>query len=141
MKRPTWFILGGLLVALLLAGVVSNFASGSPDGLDSASTKGCVLNDEGEIIGGDCMARDGKDHELSDSPLADYGIRGVDNAFLSTGLSGVAGVLLTFAIGGGLFWLARRRRPATDRPESGDRRIGDQESEPARAPDSPVGGS
>jgi len=117
MRRTTWFILGGLLVALLLAGVVSNFASGSPDGLDSASTKGCTLNEDGEITGGDCIARTSKDHELGDSPLADYGIRGVDNDFLSTGLSGVAGVLLTFAVGGGVFWLIRRRRPdeaATD---------------------------
>ncbi|HEU5109970.1 MAG TPA: PDGLE domain-containing protein [Micromonosporaceae bacterium] len=123
MRRTTWFILGGLLVALLLAGVVSNFASGSPDGLDSASTKGCTVNDDGEITGGDCIARGAEDHELGDSPLADYGIRGVDNAFLSTGLSGVAGVVLTFAIGGGVFWLVRRRRPEADpapRPESAE---------------------
>ena len=32
-----WFLLGGLLVALLLAGVVSNFASASPDGLDAVA--------------------------------------------------------------------------------------------------------
>jgi cobalt/nickel transport protein len=114
MRRTTWFILGGLLVALLLAGVVSNFASGSPDGLDSASTKGCTVDDAGEITGGDCVARNAEDHELDDSPLADYRVRGVDNRFLSTGLAGVAGVLLTFAIGSGMFWLVRRRRPAPD---------------------------
>ncbi len=114
MRRTTWFVLGGLVVALLLAGVVSNFASGSPDGLDSASTKGCTVNAEGEITGGDCMARNAKDHELGDSPFADYGIRGIDNAFLSTGMSGAAGVLLTFAVGGGLFWLARRRSSTPD---------------------------
>ncbi|HEU4422695.1 MAG TPA: PDGLE domain-containing protein [Pilimelia sp.] len=111
-RRSTWFIVAGLLVALLLAGVVSNFASSSPDGLESTATKGCTTNDAGEITGGDCMARDAKDHELGDSPLADYGIRGIDNGFVSTGLSGVLGVLLTFAIGGGAFWLVRRRRPA-----------------------------
>lgn len=111
MKRTTWFILGGLLVALLLAGVVSNFASGSPDGLDSASTKGCTVDAKGEITGGDCIARNAEEHELGDSPLADYGIRGIDNEFLSTALSGVLGVLLTFAVGGGVFWLVRRRRP------------------------------
>jgi cobalt/nickel transport protein len=115
-RRTTWFILGGLLVALLLAGVVSNFASGSPDGLDSASTKGCTMNEAGEVTGGDCVARNSKDHELADGPLADYGIRGVDNEFLSTGMSGVAGVLMTFAIGGGIFWLVRRRRPADAEP-------------------------
>lgn len=111
MKRSRWFILGGLLVALLLAGVVSNFASGSPDGLDSASTKGCATNAKGEITGGSCMAQNAGGHELGDAPLAGYGIRGIDNAYLSTGLAGVVGVLLTFAVGGGIFWLARSRRP------------------------------
>jgi cobalt/nickel transport protein len=114
LKRTTWFILGGLLVALLLAGVVSNFASGEPDGLDSASTKGCTLNEAGEITGGSCMAQNAKDSEAADSPFADYGISGIDNSFLSTGLAGVTGVLLTFAIGGGIFWLARRRPPGEE---------------------------
>ncbi|GGR72089.1 hypothetical protein GCM10010169_15020 [Micromonospora fulviviridis] len=112
-KRPWPFVLGGLLVALLLAGVVSNYASAHPDGLDSSLLKGCTVNADGEITGGSCPAQQAKDHELADSPLADYGVRGVSNGFLSTGLSGVLGVLLTFALGGGLFWLARRRGPAT----------------------------
>ncbi|MCW3815466.1 PDGLE domain-containing protein [Micromonospora sp. DR5-3] len=112
-KRPWPFVLGGLLVALLLAGVVSNYASSHPDGLDSSLLKGCTVNAEDEITGGSCPAQRAKDHELADSPLADYGVRGVGNGFLSTGLSGVIGVLLTFALGGGLFWLARRRGTAT----------------------------
>ncbi|MFF4892062.1 PDGLE domain-containing protein [Micromonospora chersina] len=112
-KRPWPFVLGGLLVALLLAGVVSNYASAHPDGLDSSLLKGCTVNADHEITGGSCPAQQAKDHELSDSPLADYGVRGVSNGFLSTGLSGVLGVLLTFALGGGLFWLARRRGPST----------------------------
>ncbi|MEV1285547.1 PDGLE domain-containing protein [Micromonospora sp. NPDC049679] len=113
MKRTTWFVLSGLLVALFLAGVVSNVASGSPDGLDSASTKGCALDAAGEITGGACMARNAKAHEWEESPFADYGLRGVDNPYLSTALSGVAGVLLTFAVGGGIFWLARGQRTVT----------------------------
>ncbi|MFI7281026.1 PDGLE domain-containing protein [Micromonospora chersina] len=112
-KRPWPFVLGGLLVALLLAGVVSNYASAHPDGLDSSLLKGCTVNADHEITGGSCPAQQAKDHELADSPLADYGVRGVSNGFLSTGLSGVLGVLLTFALGGGLFWLARRRGPST----------------------------
>lgn len=111
-RRAAGFVLAGMVVSLLLAGVVSNFASGSPDGLDSASTHGCTLNDAGEIIGGDCIASGAREHELGDSPLADYGVQGVDSGFLSTGLSGVAGVLLTFAVGSGILWLARRRTPA-----------------------------
>lgn len=113
MKRRSWgFVAVGLLVALLLAGVVSNYASSHPDGLDSSLLKGCTVNAQGEITGGSCPAQRSKEHELADSPLANYGVRGVDNRFLSTGLSGVLGVLLTFALGGGLFWLARRRAPA-----------------------------
>ncbi|MGV9806520.1 PDGLE domain-containing protein [Micromonospora chersina] len=114
MSKRSWpFLLGGLLVALLLAGVVSNYASAHPDGLDSSLLKGCTVNADHEITGGSCPAQQAKDHELADSPLANYGVRGVGNGFLSTGLSGVLGVLLTFALGGGLFWLARRRGPST----------------------------
>ncbi|GHJ09891.1 hypothetical protein TPA0907_42580 [Micromonospora humidisoli] len=113
MRKRSWgFVAAGLLVALVLAGVVSNYASSHPDGLDSSLLKGCTVNADDEITGGSCPAQQARDHELADSPLADYGIRGVDNGFLSTGLSGVAGVLLTFAVGGGLFWLLRGRRPA-----------------------------
>ncbi|MFI2712001.1 PDGLE domain-containing protein [Micromonospora sp. NPDC018662] len=117
MSKRSWpFLLGGLLVALLLAGVVSNYASSHPDGLDSSLLEGCTVNADDEITGGSCPAQQAKDHELADSPLADYGVRGIGNDFLSTGLSGVLGVLLTFALGGGLFWLARRRSPAGATP-------------------------
>ncbi|WP_328424177.1 PDGLE domain-containing protein [Micromonospora sp. NBC_00389] len=110
MKNRSWgFLVGGLLVALLLAGVVSNYASSHPDGLDSSLLKGCTVDADDNIVGGSCPAQQTRDHELGDSPLADYGVRGVGNDFLSTGLSGVLGVLLTFAIGAGGFWLLRRR--------------------------------
>jgi len=118
-KRQWPFLLGGLLVALLLAGVVSNYASSHPDGLDSSLLKGCTVNADDEITGGSCPAQEAKDHELADSPLADYGVRGIGNNFVSTGLSGVLGVLLTFAFGAGLFWLARRRGPATPATSAG----------------------
>jgi cobalt/nickel transport protein len=109
-RKLGWFLAGGLLVALLLAGVVSNFASGSPDGLDATAREGCTFNAEGEITGGTCMAQREQDHQMAGSPFADYGIRGLDGP-LGTGLSGVLGVLITFGIGGGVFWLVRRRRP------------------------------
>jgi cobalt/nickel transport protein len=108
-KRLGWFLAGGLLVALLLAGVVSNFASSSPDGLDATARDGCTFNADGEITGGTCMLQKEQDHQLAGSPLADYGIRGIGNSWLSTGLAGVAGVLITFGIGAGAFWLVRRR--------------------------------
>jgi cobalt/nickel transport protein len=108
-KRLGWFLAGGLLVALLLAGVVSNFASSSPDGLDATAREGCTFSADGEITGGTCMLQKEQEHQTAGSPLADYGIRGIDNPYLSTGLSGVLGVLVTFGIGGGVFWLLRRR--------------------------------
>ncbi|RLP99570.1 PDGLE domain-containing protein [Micromonospora sp. CV4] len=119
MKNRSWaFLAGGLLVALLLAGVVSNYASSHPDGLDSSLLKGCTVDADDNIVGGSCPAQQARDHELGDSPLADYGVRGVENSFLSTGLSGVLGVLLTFAVGAGGFWLLRRRGTTT--PAEGD---------------------
>jgi cobalt/nickel transport protein len=107
------FLVAGLLVAFLLAGVVSNFASSSPDGLDKTTYAGCTVDAGGRITGGTCMAQKEQRHQSAGSPLAGYGIRGVDNPYLATGLSGVLGVALTFAIGGGVFWLVRRRRPVS----------------------------
>ncbi|MEV4622086.1 PDGLE domain-containing protein [Asanoa sp. NPDC049573] len=108
-KRLGWFLAGGLLVAALLAGVVSSFASSSPDGLDAAARQGCTFDANDHITGGTCMAQREQDHQLKDSPLAGYGIKGIDNPYLSTGVSGVLGVLVTFGLGGGVFWLVRRK--------------------------------
>jgi cobalt/nickel transport protein len=118
-KRLGWFIAGGLLVAALLAGVVSSFASSSPDGLDAAARQGCTFDANDHITGGTCMAQQEQDHQMKDSPLAGYGIKGIDNPYLSTGVSGVLGVLVTFGLGGGVFWLVRRknrRENGADRP-------------------------
>ena len=86
MSRRNAFLLAGLVVSLLLAGVVSSFASGDPDGLER------VAIDKG-------FAETAEDHALSDGPLADYTVRGVEDERLSTGLAGVLGVGLTFAFG------------------------------------------
>jgi cobalt/nickel transport protein len=111
--RRRTFVVAGLIVAFLLAGIVSNFASSSPDGLDSAALRGCTTNAGGEITGGTCMAQKERAHQLGGGPLAGYGIKGIDNPYLSTGLSGALGVAVTFAVGGGVFWLVRRRKPVT----------------------------
>ena len=105
MTRTRGLLLGGLLLALLLAGIVSFYASDRPDGLES------VARDTGF---GDTAADPG----LADSPVADYAVRGVDDDRLSGGLAGAAGVLATFAVGGALFLAVRRRRPGT--PDTGD---------------------
>ncbi|MFJ3672249.1 energy-coupling factor ABC transporter permease [Streptomyces sp. NPDC090106] len=97
--RKVW--LAGLAASLLLAGVVSFYASANPDGLEKvASDKGIDANVE--------------EHAAADSPLADYGVKDVENARLSGGLAGVIGVGVTIVAGTGVFWAVRRRRDARD---------------------------
>ena len=95
-------VVGMLVVALVLAALVSGFASGSPDGLER------VAEDEGFLD-------TAEDSAVADSPLADYGVSGVEDERLGTGIAGVVGVGLTFALGAGLF-LVVRRRGAADEP-------------------------
>ena len=102
-------MLAGLLVSLVTAGVVSAFAADSPDGLEYTSRQGCTLDRDHQPVSGECIARAEEEHALADGPLADYRWRGIGNEALATGLSGMAGVLITFAVGAGLFWLVRNR--------------------------------
>jgi cobalt/nickel transport protein len=108
------FLIAGLLVAAGLALGVSGFASSSPDGLER------VAEDKGFLS-------TARDHLFADGPLADYAVKGVDDERLSTGLSGLIGVLITFGLGLALFALVRSRRP-----EGND----DKGSEPTRPPGS-----
>jgi cobalt/nickel transport system permease protein len=100
------FVLVGIAVALVLAFLVSPHASSSPDGLEK------VAADTGIDVGV-------TDHAMADSPLADYAVKGVDNTSLSTGLAGIVGVAVTFAIGFGLVTLLKlSRRGTTASPTS-----------------------
>ena len=96
------FLLGGLLVAAGLALLVSGFASSSPDGLNR------VAEDHG-------FAATAKEHLFENGPLAGYTVRGIDDQRLSTGVSGLIGVLVTFGLGLALFALVRALRPGRDR--------------------------
>ena len=105
------FLVGGLVVALVLAGLVSPFASGEPGRAGARPALRVHFDEEGEVVGGTCPAQAEEEHGLADSPLADYGVAGSGPRGLATGLSGVIGVLITLLVGGGLFWLLRRARP------------------------------
>jgi hypothetical protein len=89
-SRTRALLLAGFLLALVLAGGVSYYASSEPDGLAE------VAADQG--IDGTAA-----DHPLAGSPVAGYEVRGVHDGRLSGGLAGVAGVVVTLAIGGLLF--------------------------------------
>lgn len=107
--RPVRFYVAFGVVALLIAGVLSYLASSHPDGLDTVTLQGCEVTeaDGGEQITGECIAQHARDHDLAAGPFADYTVGG-DEGLL--GLSGLVGVVVTFAVAGGLFWLARGRR-------------------------------
>jgi hypothetical protein len=104
------FIAGGLLVAIGLAMLASGFASGSPDGLNK------VAEDHG-------FAANARQHLFENGPLAGYAVKGVNGDRLSTGISGLIGVLVTFGVGLALFALLRAVRSG-----------GHDRSEPTRAP-------
>jgi len=89
----------GLLVAILIAVVVAQFASSSPDGLEY------VAEQEG-------FAAAATDHDLGDTPLADYGEALTSNDGLNTAVAGLIGTLATLGLGYGIFWLARRTNHA-----------------------------
>ncbi len=95
------FVVLGLAVAVALAFFVSPLASSAPDGLNR------VAIDQG-------FEGRAADQALAGGPLAHYSVTGVDNSRLSTGLSGVIGVVLCFVIAGAAVFAIRafRKRPA-----------------------------
>ena len=107
--RRRWFWIAFVVATLLIAGGISYFASTSPDGLDSATLRGCevVESPEGEQLTGSCIAQHATEHTMSTSPLADYVVGG---HAATGGLAGVIGVLVTVALAGSTFWLIARSR-------------------------------
>jgi hypothetical protein len=95
------FFVGSLVVALLVAGVASYYASSHPDGLEYVAQQVGFI-DRAE------------DSPASKSPMADYTTRGVEDERLSGGLAGVVGALVVLVIAGGLFRVLRRREPEGD---------------------------
>jgi hypothetical protein len=95
------FAVYALLVCVVLAGVVSFYASNHPDGLNK------VALDKG-------LAKNERQSAAADSPLAGYSTRNVGNARLSSGLAGVIGVTSVLVIAGGVAYVVRRRTPADD---------------------------
>ncbi len=91
------FYLLFFIAALSLAGGLSFYASSSPDGLEK------VAEDEGFL-------ESAEDSALSNSPLADYGLAGLDSERLSVGIAGVIGVVVTAIIALALFTLIKKKR-------------------------------
>ncbi|MCQ6555664.1 energy-coupling factor ABC transporter permease [Streptomyces sp. C10-9-1] len=104
-RSPRGVWIAGLAASLVLAGFLSFYASGDPDGLERvASDKGFDASAE--------------EHASAGSPLADYGVEGVGNTRLSGGLAGVIGVGATVAVGTGALYAVRRRSAPRERDEA-----------------------
>lgn len=97
-----------LVVSLLVAGVLSWYASSDPDGLEH------VAETEG-------FAQTAQEHGTAGGPLAGYQTDGVEDERLSGGLAGVIGVVATGLVMGGLLLVLRRRDRSgpADPPEVG----------------------
>jgi cobalt/nickel transport protein len=93
-NKKLWFL--GLLVSVIIAGVVSFYASSHPDGLEKAAEEVGFLDDA-------------QDSAVADSPLADYGVSGIEDERLSVGLAGVLGVLVMVVVAGRGFMLLARK--------------------------------
>jgi 2-hydroxychromene-2-carboxylate isomerase len=103
-RKALWlFVVGGLMIAFALAFFVSPYASTSPDGLNK------VAADKG-------FDGSAQQHAFDDGPVAGYAVKGVDDAKLSKGLSGIIGVTMTFGIGLILFGLLVRRNHRAPSP-------------------------
>lgn len=102
MKRPAFFLVA-LVVALVIAGVGSYYASAHPDGLEYVAEQ-TGFQDQAE------------DSTTSNGTFADYQTKGVDDERLGGGLAGVVGVLLVLLVMGGVAYAVRRRRPSRDEP-------------------------
>lgn len=98
--RTRTFLIGGLLVGLVFAGVVSQFASAAPDGLQK------VAADSG-------ITASGADSPVVDTLFANYATAGIDNERVSLAVAGIVGALVTLAVSAGIF-LAVRDRPEHD---------------------------
>ncbi len=95
----------GVGISLLLAGLVSFYASSAPDGLNKvASDLGFDLHAQASATAG--------------SPLADYQAAWVSDERVAVGLAGIVGILVTGALAFTLFlWLGRRHPVDPDEPE------------------------
>lgn len=105
-RGPKAVLLAGLLLAFVVAGFISGYASGSPDGLEK------VAEDEGFLDSS-------RDSIVANSPLADYAVSGIGNERLAGGLAGVIGVLLTVALGTLIFYGVSRLAGARRSGEHG----------------------
>ncbi|MEW6447683.1 MAG: PDGLE domain-containing protein [Bacillota bacterium] len=104
MRKEIWI---GLIVALLIAGALSPFASPYPDGLEKvAETKGFIDQGEGK--------------EVVHAPIPDYTTPGLKSEGTATAVAGIMGTVITFAAAYGVGRILKQRRSAAPDKRKGD---------------------
>ncbi len=89
-------VLIGLAISIIIASMLSFYASANPDGLEFVAEQVGFLNTA-------------KDSAVAGSPLADYALTGLENERFSVGIAGIVGVILTAIISFGLFTFLKKR--------------------------------
>ena len=104
--RVSWSVVAvaGVGLAVVLAALVSPYASAWPDGLEKVA----------ENLG--FLHKAAPHAAWNASPLPDYAMPGLKNEKTATALAGIAGTLAVLAAGWGLVFMARRRRGARPAP-------------------------
>ena len=92
------FVIAALVVTLVVAAVVSQFAVDSPDGLER------VAEDTGIL---------GEANPLEGSVFSDYAVAGLENPTLSLAIAGIVGALVVLSVSWGLIVALRRRKDMT----------------------------
>jgi cobalt/nickel transport system permease protein len=91
----------GLIVSIVIASILSFYASSQPDGLE-------------KVTADQSLDVNAVDSANSDSALADYGVAGVENERASAFLGGLIGVAITGLAGVGLYvWLREPKSAQT----------------------------
>ena len=95
MRKRDWMLLLG--AAMLVAVVLSPFASQHPDGLERVA----------ENIG---FLKHGEGKAVLPAPIPDYAMPGIKRPGVATAVAGVSGTLVMFGLGFGITRLIGRRR-------------------------------
>ncbi len=90
------FIIGGILISVFLAVVLSPFASSFPDGLEYVAEKfGFIQKDLGSLI---------------PSPIPDYAVPFIGNEKLATSCAGFFGTIIAFVFAYGVGSLLKKQK-------------------------------
>lgn len=87
-----------LLIALVVGGIISIFASSFPDGLEKVAEKKGFIEKAENV------------KPVISAPVPDYAWPGVTDERLATSLAGIFGTLLVFGIGYGIAALLKNKQ-------------------------------